>query len=103
LLLAVYQIVLLLIKLYTFVLILSCVFSMLLAFGVLDPRNRIFYEIGVFLNRLTEPVLDPVRRILPTIGNIDFSPFVVLLVLQYLAVPAVTQIFIALAQLGPGG
>ncbi|GAN54848.1 hypothetical protein Tasa_031_066 [Tanticharoenia sakaeratensis NBRC 103193] len=100
LLIIVYQIVIRLIQIYTYVVIASCVFSMLFAFGVLDPRNRFVYEIGVFLNRVTEPVLGPIRRILPTVGNIDFSPLALLLILQYLAVPLITQIFIAVASLG---
>ncbi|WP_367160760.1 YggT family protein [Kozakia baliensis] len=88
-----YKLVMLLIQVFTWALLLSCLMSMLLAFGVLDPRNRVIYNIAVFLNRVTEPVLAPVRNILPQFGNVDFSPLVVLLLLQYVLVPAITRLF----------
>ena len=38
-----------------------------------------------FLYRVTEPLLDPIRRILPTSGmGIDFAPLVALLLIQFL-------------------
>ena len=76
-----------LIRIYVLVLLVSCVFSMLYAFNVLDGRNRVVRGVGDFLFRVTEPVLAPVRRILPQFGAVDLSPLVVLLVLQYLLVP----------------
>ncbi|MBB2189369.1 YggT family protein [Gluconacetobacter azotocaptans] len=85
-----------LIRLYTWVLVISCVFSFLYGFGVLDPRNRIVWNIGSFLNRLTEPVLQPIRRILPAMGNMDFSPLVLLLLIQYLLTPLLRQLYFAL-------
>ncbi|GBQ82428.1 hypothetical protein AA13595_0926 [Gluconacetobacter johannae DSM 13595] len=85
-----------LIRLYTWVLVISCVFSFLYGFGVLDTRNRIVWNIGAFLNRLTEPVLQPIRRILPAMGNMDFSPLVLLLLIQYLLTPLLRQLYYAL-------
>ena len=73
-----------LIGLYIWVLILAALYSMLTAFGVLDTRNRIVWTIGDFLFRLTEPVLRPVRRLLPNLGGIDISPVILILVLQAL-------------------
>ncbi len=73
-----------LIGLYIWVLILAAVYSMLAAFGVLDTRNRIVWTIGDFLFRLTEPVLRPVRNLLPNLGGIDISPVILILVLQAL-------------------
>ncbi|GBQ12108.1 YggT family protein [Swaminathania salitolerans] len=94
LILLLYKIVMMLIQLFTWALILSCLMSMLLAFGVLDPRNRIIYNIAVFLNRVTEPVLAPVRSMLPQFGAMDFSPLVVLLVIQFLLVPALNRLLL---------
>jgi YggT family protein len=71
-----------LIGLYIWAVILAAVFSMLAAFGVLDTRNRIVWTIGDFLYRVTEPALRPIRNMLPSFGNIDLSPLVLLLLLQ---------------------
>ena len=84
------------IQLYIIVLLVSCVFSFLYSFGVLNSSSRFVWSIGEFLTRVTEPVLRPVRRILPQFGNIDLSPLIVLLVLQYLAVPLLRTVEIAI-------
>ncbi len=89
---AIFQLIFLLIQLYVIVLLISCVFSLLYAFNVLDGRNRLVRGVGEFLYRVTDPVLAPVRRILPQFGNVDLSPLVVLLVLQYLLVPLLVAI-----------
>ncbi|HYZ20672.1 MAG TPA: YggT family protein, partial [Rhodopila sp.] len=61
-------------SLYAWAVILAAVFSMLAAFGVLDTRNRVVWTVGDFLYRITEPALRPIRRVLPSFGNIDISP-----------------------------
>src|SRR5476651_2360659 len=71
-----------LLSLYMWAVILSAVFSILTSFGVLDTRNRIVWTIGDFLYRVTEPALRPIRNILPSFGNIDLSPLILLLLLQ---------------------
>ncbi|AZV39127.1 YggT family protein [Komagataeibacter xylinus] len=76
-----------LIQLYTYVVLVSCLFSFLLAFGILDQRNPIVWKIGNFLYRMTEPVLRPIRSVLPNFGNMDFSPLVLILLIQYLGMP----------------
>ena len=88
-----FQLVFLLLRLFSWALILSCVFSFLFAFGVLDTRNRIVWNIGNFLNRVTDPVLGPVRRVLPAFGNVDLSPLVVLLLIQYVLSPLLAELF----------
>nr|WP_321984996.1 YggT family protein [uncultured Lichenicoccus sp.] len=87
-----FDLVILVIRLFSWALILSCVFSMLFAFGVLDTRNRAVWTIGNFLNRVTEPVLAPVRRVMPNFGNIDLSPLVVLLLIQYVVIPLIVSL-----------
>ena len=67
-----------LLGLYLWVVILAAVFSMLASFGVLDTRNRMVWTIGDFLYRVTEPVLRPIRNMLPNFGGIDISPLIVL-------------------------
>ncbi len=67
--------------------ILAAVFSMLTAFGVLDTRNRVVWSIGDFLYRLTEPVLGPIRSLLPNLGGIDISPWIVVALIQLVILP----------------
>jgi YggT family protein len=65
------------------ILIASAVLSWLVAFNVINTRNRVVYMIGDFLERVTEPLLRPVRSILPSLGGIDISPIVVILLLVF--------------------
>jgi YggT family protein len=73
-----------LINLYIWVVIIAAIFSTLASFGVLDTRNRIVWQIGDFLYRITDPALRPIRNFLPSFGSIDISPIILLLLLQAL-------------------
>ena len=73
----------LVISLYIYVLVASAVMSWLVAFNVINTRNRAVYLIGDFLYRITEPALRPIRRFLPTLGGIDVSPIVLILLLWF--------------------
>ncbi|MDE2515582.1 MAG: YggT family protein [Rhodospirillales bacterium] len=84
------------INLYKWAIILAAVFSMLAAFGVLDTRNRMVWMIGDFLYRVTEPVLAPIRNILPSFGGIDFSPWVAVILIQIVIVPMLFRIELAI-------
>ena len=75
------------INLYKWAVILAAVFSMLASFGVLDTRNRVVWMIGDFLYRVTEPVLRPIRNMLPNFGGIDLSPWIVIVVIQIVILP----------------
>lgn len=70
--------------LYWWVVILAAVMSNLIAFGVVDTRNRLVWTISDFLYRLTEPVLRRIRNVLPSFGGIDLSPLVLLLIIWLL-------------------
>ena len=72
---------------YLWAVILAAVFSMLVAFGVLDTRNRMVWSIGDFLYRVTEPVLAPIRNMLPNLGGIDISPWIVVVLIQLVVLP----------------
>ena len=72
------------IDLYVWVIIVSAVLSWLVAFDVVNMRNRFVYLVGDTLNRLTEPVYRPVRRFLPDMGGLDLSPLIVILGLWFL-------------------
>lgn len=66
-------------QLYSWAVILMAVLSWLLAFNVVNSSNRFVYMVMNFLYRITEPILSPIRRILPQMGGIDLSPIVMLL------------------------
>ena len=71
-----------LLNLYIWAVILAAIFSTLASFGILDTRNRVVWSIGDFLYRVTEPALRPIRKFLPSLGSIDISPIILLLLLQ---------------------
>lgn len=80
---AVFQLVMLVLDIFVWLLIASAIMSWLFAFGVVNTRNQFVRIIGDFLYRITEPVLRPVRRMLPNIGGIDISPIVVILLIFF--------------------
>lgn len=71
------------ISLYTWVIIIGAVLSWLIAFNVINTQNRFVYTVVDVIYRVTEPVLGPLRRILPDLGGIDISPVVLLLLLFF--------------------
>ena len=71
---------------YIFILIAGAVFSWLYAFNIVNPHNPLIAAIGNFLYRSTEPVLAPIRRILPNLGSIDISPIVVFLIIYFIRI-----------------
>ena len=89
------------ISLYIWAIILAAVFTTLACFGVLDTRNRLVWTIGDFLDRVTAPVLNPIRRIIPFLGSIDISPIVAILLLGVLQ-RVITQIYFRFVMSGGG-
>lgn len=82
--LALFQTIDLALNLYTWVLIASAIFSWLYAFNVINSSNSFVNSLGTFFYNVTEPVLRPIRRILPDLGGIDISPIVVLLLIFFI-------------------
>ncbi|MBO6781692.1 MAG: YggT family protein [Alphaproteobacteria bacterium] len=72
------------IQLYIWCLIISVILTWLVQFNVINTSNRFVYQIGDFLYRITEPVLGRVRAFIPSIGGIDLSPVVVILLLAFI-------------------
>jgi YggT family protein len=72
------------ISIYIFLLIAQAILSWLVAFNVVNTRNRFVYLVGDFLYRITEPALRPIRRVLPSLGGIDVSPVVLILLLIFI-------------------
>ncbi len=65
-----------------FIIIAYAILSWLVAFNVVNQRNRAVYQITRVLENLARPILRPVQRILPSLGGLDFSPIVVLVVIE---------------------
>ena len=91
--LALFQTIDLALNLYTWILIASAIFSWLYAFNVINGRNQFVDAIGRFLYNVTEPVLAPIRRVMPNLGGIDISPVIVLLIIFFLRTFMWTSIY----------
>ena len=78
----IYQIVELLTNVFVMLIIVQFVIGLLLAFNVVSRGNDFVLAIYRSINSLLDPVLSPIRRILPQTGAIDFSPLVLIIVLQ---------------------
>ena len=74
----------LVIDLYIWIVIASAILSWLVAFNVVNTNNRVVLMIGDTLYRVTEPVLRPIRNILPNLGGIDISPVILIIALMFL-------------------
>ena len=70
-----------LISLVILALVLSAILSWLIAFDVVNMRNRFIYQFTRFLDAVTRPILRPVQKIIPPFGGVDISPIVVVIVL----------------------
>ena len=81
-----------LITLYTYVIIAGVVMSWLIAFGAVNGHNPMVRSIWQGLNALTEPLLGPIRRILPNMGGIDISPIILLLGCTFVQTVVLTNI-----------
>jgi YggT family protein len=66
------------------IIIIQAILSWLIAFNVINTHNDFVRQLLYALNRMTEPLYRPIRRIMPDFGMLDFSPLVVLLVIQIL-------------------
>ena len=67
-----------------FFILAEVIFSWLLAFNIVNLRNPMVAQIYAVVQRLTQPILEPLRRVLPSLGGLDFSPIVAILGLSWL-------------------
>ena len=83
---AVIQIIALLTNVVVMLVIVQFVIGLLFAFNVVNASNHFLNQVYRSINSLMEPVLGPIRRIMPDTGAIDFSPLVLILLLQILLI-----------------
>jgi len=72
------------ITIYIWLLIAAAILSWLIAFNVVNTRNPIVHSVGNFLYQITEPLLRPIRAMLPHLGGIDISPVILIIGLLFL-------------------
>ena len=72
------------INLYIWALIASAILSWLVAFNIINNNNQFVYRIIYFLHKVTDPLLRPIRQILPNLGGIDVSPIILILALVFI-------------------
>ncbi len=71
--------------LYLWCVLISVALSWLVAFNVVNNRNRFVYTVGDVLHRITEPALSRIRRWMPNLGSVDLSPVVLIFFLYFLS------------------
>ena len=81
---AIFYLALQILKLYSYVVIANVIVSWLIAFNILNTQNRFVYSILEFSYRLTEPLLNKIRRFLPNLGSLDISPIILLLLIWFI-------------------
>ena len=81
---AIFYLVLQILKLYSYVVIANVLISWLIAFNILNTQNRFVYSILELSYRLTDPILKKIRRFLPNLGSLDISPIILLLLIWFI-------------------
>jgi YggT family protein len=71
-----------LLTLLIYAIIANALLSWLVAFDVINLRNRFVYNVSRFLDAVTRPILSPFQRFIPPLGGVDISPVVAIIVLQ---------------------
>ena len=72
------------ITIYLWVIIINALLSWLVAFNILNTQNRFVFSVLETTYKLTDPVLNKIRRFVPTFGSIDISPVILILALMFL-------------------
>lgn len=79
-----------------FMIIVQIIMSWLIQFNVINIRNQLVSTIYHMLSRLVEPILAPIKRVMPSLGGLDLSPIVAILALQWLQGFVLPKLYIAL-------
>jgi YggT family protein len=83
---AIFYLILQILKLYSYVVIANVIISWLIAFNILNTHNRFVYSILELTHRLTDPLLNRIRRFLPNLGSLDISPIILLLLIWFIEI-----------------
>ena len=72
------------ITIYLWIIIINAILSWLVAFNILNTQNRFVFSVLDTTYKLTDPVLNKIRRFIPMFGSIDISPVILILFLMFL-------------------
>ena len=86
------QIAIYLLSIIWWIIIVQAILSWLIAFNVINTQNDFVRQVWTTLDRLTDPIYRPIRKIMPDFGALDLSPIVVLVALQVLDIALRNQI-----------
>ena len=78
---AVLDVILLILDLYWWIVIAMIIMSWLISFNVINTRNQFVEAVWRVLNQITEPILKPIRRLIPPVGGLDLSPLIVFVII----------------------
>ena len=81
---AIYLLAYELLNIYKWIVVANVIISWLVAFNVLNTQNRFVYSILELTYRLTDPILNKIRRFLPNLGTLDISPVILLLLIWFI-------------------
>ena len=81
---AIYLLAYELLNIYKWIVIANVIISWLVSFNVLNTQNRFVYSILELTYRLTDPILNKIRRFLPNLGSLDISPIILLLLIWFI-------------------
>ena len=81
---AIFYLLLQILKIYSYVVIENVIVSCLIAFNILNTQNRFVYSILELTYKLTDPILNKIRRFLPNLGTLDISPVILLLLIWFI-------------------
>ena len=81
---AIYLLAYELLNIYKWIVIANVIISWLISFNVLNTQNRFVYSILELTYRLTDPILNKIRRFLPNLGTLDISPIILLLLIWFI-------------------
>ena len=72
------------ITIYLWIIIINAILSWLVAFNILNTQNRFVFAVLDATYKMTDPVLNKIRKFIPTFGSIDISPIILILILMFL-------------------
>jgi|SRR5664279_586061 YggT family protein len=81
---ALLQTISVILNLIWWVFLIMIIMSWLISFNVINTRNQFVASVWRIINQITDPILRPIRRIIPPMGGLDLSPIVVFIIIFFL-------------------
>jgi YggT family protein len=81
---ALLEVLYMVLSLYVWVLIIGAVLSWLIAFGIVDPYNKVVRTVNDIVMRITEPALRRLRRVIPPVSGLDLAPLALIILIYFI-------------------